>query len=243
MSRVAAEAGSGPVTVSSEGDMGGGGHEISARILASNELLFETGDLKSDLYRIDSGAICLYTTGPDGKSDVIEFAFAGDIVGMGFLPTHVCNARAVAETWVTCLPRNALDSISPDDQRTNKRLNAAIIREFEYRRETLAAQGKGRPVARLAALLVALSRRNRGEGRDPYLIDDVPNSAIVADYLGLSIDLLALALVQLQNQRLIELTAQNALYLRDVEALAALSESGGPAGALADNTNQRQLSF
>ncbi len=232
MSRVAAESGMPPGAASSieaRDDVAG---DRSARVLAGNEVLFETGDAKTELYRIESGSICLYTAGPDGQPDVIEFAFAGDIVGMGFLPTHACSARAVGETWVTCLPRSAVDQISANDQRANKRLNAAIIREFEFRRKSLAADGRGRPVVRLAALLVALSRRNRNEGRDPYLIDDVPRSAVVAEYLELTIDLLALALVQLQNQRLIELGPNNNLYLKDVEGLAALSESAGTAGEL-----------
>lgn len=225
MSTVAAGAGAMvPATASIEEKRKGTGREASERVLACNEILFEAGDAKTDLYRIESGVLCLYWTRADGKPEVIEFAFAGDIVGMGFLRTHTCSARATAETRVTCLPRNAIDLISPDDQRANKRLNAAIIREFEFQRETLAAYGRGRPVVRVAALLVALSRRNRNEGRDPYIIDDVPTSAVVADYLGLSIDLLALALVQLQNQRLIELTSDNSLLLKDVEALAALSD-------------------
>lgn len=240
MSRVVAETGSAPVSVLSQSDVGGAAHEISARVLANNETLFEVGDRKSELYRIESGAICLYTTGANGKPDVIEFAFAGDIVGLGFLATHACNARAISETWVTCLPRDTADHIDPVDQRANRRLNAAIIREFEHQRETLATQGRGRPVTRLAALLVALSRRNRHEGRDPYVLDDVPNSAVVADYLDLSIDLLALTLLQLQNQRLIDLTPNNGLYLKDVEALTALADSIGGPETVASNVHSQQ---
>ena len=60
----------------------------SVRSLARNELLFEAGDIKSNVYRVETGALCIYRTCPDLTIEIIEHALAGDIVGMGFLERH-----------------------------------------------------------------------------------------------------------------------------------------------------------
>ena len=199
------------------------------RALACNEILFKAGDAKTGLYVIEAGAICLYTTRWDGGRDVIEYAFPGDLVGLGFLETHACTARAAVETRVRCLPLAAADAIDARDARATTRYNAAIKREFNFRRESLVAGSRGRPAARLAALLLALSRRNGAEGRDPTLIDGVLDAEVVANYLGASLAQLAVAAVQLQARGWIKVAPDRCLRLIDVNALESMANCGSAA--------------
>ena len=60
-----------------------------SRSLARGEVLFHTGDKRGKLYRIESGALCHYLRWEDGRREIIEFAFPGDIVGFGHLQSHV----------------------------------------------------------------------------------------------------------------------------------------------------------
>ena len=69
---------------------------ISA-VVAIGAQLFQPGDHRR-LYRVESGAICHYARLSEANEQVIEFAFPGDIIGLGYLPTHVSTAAAMVDT-------------------------------------------------------------------------------------------------------------------------------------------------
>ena len=77
---------------------------------------------------------------------------------------------------------------------------------------------------RVAALLSSISHNNRCEGRDPAIIPDCLRSGFVADLLGLRVDDLADALVDLKHRGLVQ-EQGSALRLPDLPALEKLIES------------------
>ncbi len=81
--------------------------------VAANAFLFRAGDLRTHLYRVESGAICLYETRRSDRQSVIEFLFPGDYVGLGFLEKHHLSARALLDSTVTCVPIDALGRRRP----------------------------------------------------------------------------------------------------------------------------------
>jgi CRP/FNR family transcriptional regulator len=193
------------------------------RSLTRNELLFEAGDIKSKVYRVETGAVCVYRTRSDLTIEVIEHALAGDFVGMGFLQRHATSARATVETSVSCFPLDTVDQLIENDTHAKAKFDDAVAREFVLRRESLVSSARERPMVRLAAFLVAVSHRSREEGGDPTLIDDSVDCGVIADFLGLSVDLLALALMQLQMRGLVETAPPHGLRLKDVDALEEIA--------------------
>ena len=194
------------------------------RTLARHERLFRAGDIKTNLYRVETGVLCIYAPRADLTLELIEFAVAGDIVGMGFTKTHAMTARAVVETKVSCFPLDASDRLLANDERATSRLANAVEREFAFKRHSLVEAGRGQPAVRLAAFLVAVSRRNAVEGGDPTLIDDSLNCAVIAEHLGLRLDVLALTLVQLETKGLVRPALDHGLRLLDVAGLEALAD-------------------
>ena len=89
------------------------------------------------------------------------------------------------------------------------------------RRRSLAAVESH---VRVAALLSSISHNNRYEGRDPAVIPDCFSSGFVADQLGLRVDDLADALVELKHRGLVQ-EQGSALRLTDLSALESLVES------------------
>jgi len=77
---------------------------------------------------------------------------------------------------------------------------------------------------RAAAYLVVVSRTNAYEGRDPLLIKDDVRCGDVSGFLGLEIDVLARALLEMQRRGLVSTTADGNLHLDDIQALDRLSE-------------------
>ena len=193
---------------------------FSTRILAPNEFLFRTGETKTCLYRVNSGAVCLYEQ--NRTEHPVDFAFPGDFVGLGFIRTHACCARAVTKTEVTCLPLEALASAIANNPKAQAKLNDAIEREFEFRRAALVGAGRSAPLERLAAFLVSLSRTNAHEGRDPTIIGESCPSVFAAGYLGLSIEDLTALLLELERRELID-AYSGGVRLRDIGELEKLA--------------------
>ncbi|CEJ86120.1 putative transcriptional regulator, Crp/Fnr family [Hyphomicrobium sp. GJ21] len=198
--------------------------DATLRSLQRNEVLFEAGDLKSHLYRIETGALCVYVTHPDKTREIIEFALAGDVVGMGFLERHATAARAVVDTKVRCLALDEIDRLTAEDARAKSRFDDAVEREFALRRDHIVNSGSPRQLVQLAAFLVALAHQNESEGRDPALIDDSLECAVVAGYLGISVDRLAKMLLELDELGMIEAAPDHGMRITDMKRLEALSD-------------------
>ena len=193
--------------------------ESDVRNLVVNELLFGIGEPKSQLYVVETGALAVYEPRWNSHRAVIEFAFPGDLVGLGFLNSHACSARATVETRVQCLPLSAQDHLFADDPRAQARLADAIEREVEFLREFSVRFSQQNPLGRLAAFLLTLSRENEQEGRDPTVLVQPLQCGVVADFLAFSIERLGSLLVQLERQGLIETCAPQGLRLMDIAAL------------------------
>ncbi len=102
-----------------------------ARRLATNDVLFQKGDTRTALYRVESGALCHFIPWDDGRYEVIEFAFPGDIVGLGHIDTHLSTAEAVVETTVSRVSPADFEHELATDGQLAARLAVAADREFE----------------------------------------------------------------------------------------------------------------
>jgi CRP/FNR family transcriptional regulator len=193
------------------------------RTLAVGEILFEEGDPRTHVYRVETGALCLYRRLADGGQDVLEFVFPGDLIGLGYLDSHVAVAQATMISTVTCLARSALDAIVDQSVRARSRLATAIEREVAYLKDTLVRSTRQAPLQRVAALFVTLSRYNAYEGRDPAVITDSLTCGTTAGHLGMSVDALARELAELEGRGLLE-PHEKGLRLLDIEALERLGD-------------------
>src|SRR5262245_26267045 len=67
--------------------------DLAVRSLESSELLFAAGDARTHVFRVESGAVCLYDSHKPDRQSAIEFIFPGDYAGLGFLEKHTVTAR------------------------------------------------------------------------------------------------------------------------------------------------------
>jgi len=188
------------------------------RRLDRAEVLFQPGDARTQLYRVERGALCHYIRWHEGFHEIIEFVFPGDIIGVGHLATHTSTAQAVTETVLSAVSAAELEHLVEADGQLAARVAAAADREFDYLRNRAIESGRGKPVKRVASFLAALSRVSAMEGRDPSLVtDDIPSGA-VAEHLAMSIDALACVLRELEERGIVKNTADG-LRIADIDAL------------------------
>ncbi len=192
------------------------------RTLSGSEVLFQAGDTRAKLYRVERGALCHYRRWDDGRCEIIEFAFPGDIVGFGHLETHISTAQAMVETVVSTVTTYNFEQLVCTDDHLAARLAAAADREFDFLRERAAGSGKGKPVERLASFLAALSQMSANEGRDPMVVTDEVSSGLVAEQLDMSIDALGRALQELERRGMVAPT-EKGLRISNMGALEALA--------------------
>lgn len=84
-------------------------------------------------------------------------------------------------------------------------------------------------LVRAAAYFVVVSRNNGYEGRDPYVVKDDVRSGDVSSFLGVDLDVLARALLEMRRRGLVSTNEDGDLKLDDLPALDALSEGGAAA--------------
>ncbi len=102
---------------------------------------------------------------------------------------------------------------------------AEIDDALTARRRSQEVAAPDKPLSRVAALLVSISRNNGYEGRDPHVMPDTLTSGFVADLLGVDIASLAALLVDLRRRGLIDNDPSSALRLKDLAALETLADA------------------
>lgn len=193
--------------------------------LHKGEHLFRKGDRKSYLYRVESGAVALTWTDPEGNLQPVETVESHQFFGLGYLDTHIYDAVALSGAMVSCWPADALPFIIDQFPAVRDRQDDAVEREFAHRRATLTATPPATPAARLATFLSVVSRMNASEGRDPHMISETMRCPVVAGYLKVDIDTLASALLELKRKGLIAAEADGRLRILDLEQLETYQDA------------------
>jgi CRP-like cAMP-binding protein len=193
------------------------------RRVEAKEFLFAEGDHISCVYRIETGAIALYKVLADGRRQVMGFAYAGDIVGLGLDEECTINAQAVKPTRVRCLPVSSLRELATRDPSFGFKLYEAMARELAATRDLMLTTGQRSAMERVASFLLALSRRNQRNVGDPALFELPMTRTDIGDFLGLTIETVSRTFTKLKSMRLIELPHSNEVHLLDIAELARMA--------------------
>lgn len=149
-------------------------------VIPHGQTLFAPSNERRSAYRVESGALCHSIVWPDGTHEVIEFAFPGDILGLGALAEHVSTAHALVDTIVTELSSDELEQALKTSDALANRLSAAMDREFEFLRARALQPGRRPVLNRVAAYLVAVARSACRTGETPVAAGDEGVAAIAA---------------------------------------------------------------
>jgi CRP/FNR family transcriptional regulator len=197
------------------------------RAICAKEHAFAEGDSRTHLFRVESGAICLYKVMSDGRRQVLGFAYPGDLVGFGSHDSYQFNAQATKPTQLRLLSWNAVQHTARLDPALSLKLYEAISNELAAAHDLLLTTGQRSAAERLAAFLLAMSRRAEHNGQDPAVVDLPMTRADIGDFLGLTIETVSRTFTKLRQQRIIDLAQSAHVQLLDIEALEELAEGGG----------------
>ena len=201
-------------------DLPSGMTEGSVRVIDAKEHLFCEGDPASYVYLVEAGHACIYRMMSDGRRQVIDFAYPGDVIGLGALGTHAANAQATVKTWVRCVPIATLHETAYRDACLAIKLYKALSQELLAAREHVFTVSKCSATERVAAFLLALSRRNARRGENAAELVLPMTRADIADFLGLTIETVSRTFSKVRASGLIDIEHCILVTIRDLDELA-----------------------
>ena len=194
------------------------------RGIEAKEHMFTEGDQRAFVYKILSGAICLYKLLPDGRRQVIGFAYAGDVIGLSMSGCETLNAQATVATRVKCLPIASLLQVADREPTIAHTLYEALSNELSSVRDHLVCVGQRTAMERLATFLLTLSKRNERRGVDPDIIELPMTRTDIGDFLGLTIETVSRTFTKLKSIGLIEIDQGTTIRIIGNEQLKVLAD-------------------
>ena len=189
-------------------------------------LRFEAGEEiyaqeeEADLvYRVVSGAVRTMRLLSDGRRQIGDFYYPGDLFGLETGSQHRFSAEALGDADILVVKRSALRSYGDDGGQLERMIWTATAKELERTQEHLLLLGRKTACEKVASFLLNIANRFEGEFKTlPMGRQDM------ADYLGLTIETVSRMLTQLQSSHLIEIAHSRTLKIKNRRGLVDLSE-------------------
>jgi CRP-like cAMP-binding protein len=190
-----------------------------------NETIFREGDRAAHIYRVVGGCVRLCRHVPDGRRQVADFLFPGDIAGIGELATYPFDAEAANATTVMAYPRDRFEHLAEGTSRFRTDVMAHLAARLRRTHRHLFVLCCQSAKERLASFIVRLSERYDTLYGDS--LDLAMGRQDIADHLGLTIETICRAIASLRADGLVDVPNAHQLVLKNIPALRALAEGRG----------------
>ncbi len=169
------------------------------------------------LYRIVRGVVRTTRFTVDGRRQVGDFYYAGDIFGLEPGPDHRFAAEALSDCEITVVRRSAVRAYAGDAE-LDRAILEATREEMERLQDHVVVLGRKSARERVACFLMSIANR-----QDDDEIDLPMGRQDMADYLGLTIETVSRMLTQLQGDAIVEFPSTRRFQVRKWTALEALA--------------------
>ena len=208
----------------------GGAHQAgddlayTRKRLKRGEVLYRMGSDFESVYAVRSGFLQSSTAIEDGREQVTGFHIPGDLVGMDGMASgaHCIAVVAIDDTEVCVIPRARLD-----ERGVHHHVQGAMARELARAQDMFVSLGTLRAQERLAAFLVAFSKRMLalGYARDEF---NLPMMRLaIGSYLGLSFETVSRVLGHFRDTGLINVEHKR-IRIVDMQRLRSFTSPPRP---------------
>lgn len=192
------------------------------RRIETKEHVYCEGDPRTHVFQVEQGVIAVYKTLVDGRRQIIDFAYPGDLIGLGVLREHVLSAQAVCTAKVRCLSTAALERAAETDANLAIKLYRAVCHELAATRHLLVTVGQRSAAERLASFLITLHRRLGGPSN--MTVNLAMRRSDIADLLGLTIETVSRTIAKLRTMGIIDVEqGGTTVHIRDFDRLEELA--------------------
>ena len=181
-----------------------------------DEEIVAQGGAAAYCYLVVSGCVRTVTLMEDGRRQIGEFLFPGDLFGWEALDEHDFAAEAVTPVTLRRYSRRSLDALADRDLDFARRLRELTAGQLRAGRERMVLLGRKTASERIASFLLEMAGRMNPDG---YALIELPmGRADMADYLGLTIETVCRGLTQLRRHGTIAVERAKVM-IRDRPAL------------------------
>jgi CRP/FNR family nitrogen fixation transcriptional regulator len=180
-------------------------------------VIYAQDDEVEFLYRVTSGVVRTTHFATDGRRQVGDFYYAGDLFGLEPGPDHQFAAEALTDCEVQVLRQASVRKFAGDAALDRAVLNATR-RQLQRMQAHVLLLGRKGAREKVAAFLMAIARSQ------PNVAADLPMTRQdIADYLGLTIETVSRMLTRLQSEAIVEFPSQRRFRIKRLEALEELA--------------------
>ncbi|HTB47422.1 MAG TPA: helix-turn-helix domain-containing protein [Acetobacteraceae bacterium] len=161
------------------------------------------GDAADYCWRILSGCVRTVKLMEDGRRQVADFLFPGDLLGLDDLGTHDFAAEAVTEVKLRRYPRRMVEALADSHTALARRLRALALANLRNAHERMIMLGRKTAVEKIASFVLEMDRRATAPGQK---VTEIPMSRTdVADHLGLTVETVCRILAHMKRESIVVL--------------------------------------
>jgi CRP/FNR family nitrogen fixation transcriptional regulator len=179
--------------------------------------IYAQDDEAEMLYQVVRGVVRTSRLTVDGRRQVGDFYYAGDLFGLEPGPDHRFAAEALTDCEIQLVRRSAVRAFAGDVE-LDRAILEATRQEMERLQEHVVMLGRKSARERVASFLMSLAQR-----REDAHVDLPMGRQDMADYLGLTIETVSRMLTQLQGDEIVEFPSSRRFQVRRWNALEALA--------------------
>ena len=191
---------------------------LGARVrFRREEEIYGQDDDADRFYRVISGVVRTSRLTFDGRRQVGDFYYPGDVFGLEPGPDHRFAAEALADCEIQVVRRGALRAFAGDTEVDRAILEATRL-EMERLQEHVMLLGRKGARERVASFLIGLAQRGLEDQ-----VDMAMSRQDMADYLGLTIETVSRMLTQLQSEAIVAFRSTRRFQVRKWSALEEIA--------------------
>lgn len=184
---------------------------------AKDEEIYGQDEDTDLIYLVVTGAVRTTSVMRDGRRQIGEFYYPGDIFGLEPGELHRFSAEALCDCEIVAMKAHALRAAAGDEA-FRRLVWAAASRELDRAQEHVLLLGRKTASERVASFLMDLASRGQtGAVNMPMGRQDM------ADYLGLTIETVSRTLTQLQNRNVVRFAGLRQFQVSDSATLSRMA--------------------
>jgi CRP-like cAMP-binding protein len=194
---------------------------LTTREYPDSEIIYTQDSPAQVLCIVNSGAVKLFKTSPEGKEQVLRILSPGDFFGEAVLfsqQTRTSSAQALGPTKICQLDKSQAEEIIQRHPEIARKLIAALNLRLAQAEEQIEYLGTRTTLQRVARLVVDLAR----EQGDKIVTLPLSREGL-ASLTGMTVENFSRKLSELTEQGLITPQGRRKLVIKDLESLEKLT--------------------
>lgn len=187
---------------------------------APGEEIYAQDEEADMIYRVLRGSARTTRLLSDGRRQIGDFYFEGDLLGLEGGASHRFSAEALSACEIQVIRKSSLKLYGEEGAAIERMIWAETARELHRTQDHLMLLGRKSACEKVASFLLDMASRFRGE------VAELPmGRQDMADYLGLTIETVSRMVTQLQADGLVRFLGCRRFEVRNAAGLAMLVDA------------------